>query len=141
MIDFEYWNHPAVYTLFRLILGILFLMQGYEKVFRIGLRGVVDAYELPQQWHHTSNYLVWAGTIYTSWTELVCGALLIVGLFTNYALYFLGIDIVMATLGLSFQFPLLDMKFLWPRLVLLGVLLFCPANWNLFSVDHLLNIK
>jgi len=137
MLDFEYYNHPVVFALARIVLGILFFMQAYDKVFKIGLKQVVAAYELPVNHPLTSNFLVWSGTIYTSYAELIGGVLLILGLFTNYAMYLLAIDLVIATLGFCLQSPLFDMKFVWNRLVLLGFLLFAPIGWNLFSLDRL----
>ncbi len=141
MIDFEYYNQPVIYALARVILGILFLSQAYDKVFRIGLKQVVSAYELPVNNPLTSNFLVWAATLYTSYCELIGGLLLILGLFTNYALYFLAADMIIATIGFCLQSPLFDLKYVWNRVVLIGFLLIAPLQWNLFSLDHVLGIK
>jgi len=137
MLDFEYYNHPIVFALVRIILGILFFSQAYDKVFRIGLKQEVDAYELPVNHPLSSNFFVWSGTIYTSYCELIGGVLLILGLFTNCVMYLLAIDMVIATLGFCLQSPLFDMKFVWNRLVMLGFLLVAPIQWNLFSLDKL----
>jgi len=140
MLDFEYYNHPVIFAIARIILGILFFMQAYDKVFKIGLKQVVEAYELPVNNPLSSNFLVWSGTIYTSYCELIGGALLILGLFTNIALYFLAIDLAVATLGFCLQSPLYDMKFVWNRLMILGFLLIAPIEWNLFSLDRLFGL-
>jgi uncharacterized membrane protein YphA (DoxX/SURF4 family) len=137
-MNFEFYNHTVVFALARVVLGILFFMQGYDKVFRIKLRGIIDAYELPVPRPFISHFGVWAGTIYTSYCELVCGPMLIMGLFTNYALYFLALDIIIATIGLGIQNPQLDTRLVFPRIVLLGFLLTCPPVWNVFSVDYLM---
>jgi len=141
MIDFESYNHSVFYVLARVILGILLFMQAYDKVFKIGLKGVVSAYELPANHPLNSNFLVWGGTIYTSFCELIGGFLLIFGLLTNYVLYLLALDMVIATLGFCLQSPLFDLKYIWNRVVLIGFLLIAPINWNVFSLDHLFGMR
>src|ERR1700758_644494 len=99
MLDFEFYNHPLIFAVVRIVLGILFFMQAYDKVFKIGLKNVVEAYQLPEKHLLTSSFFVWSGTVYTSYCELIGGLLLIVGLFTNYVMYLLAIDMIIATLG------------------------------------------
>jgi uncharacterized membrane protein YphA (DoxX/SURF4 family) len=134
-MNLDFYNQPAAYGLARVILGILFLIQGYDKIFNIKMRGVVQAYELPAKYPF-SNSLVWIGTVFTSFAEFIGGLLLIFGLFTSFSLHLLGIDMVLVVLAMSALNPVWDMKFVFPRLALLFLLLIMPATWNLYSIDH-----
>src|SRR5688500_11932579 len=90
-------NAPEViaYSVARLVLGILFFFQAYDKIFRIGLgnvylevsRGAEDK-GIPAGISKLSVYA-------TSYIELIAGALLIFGLFTPVVLGVLGLHLVM----------------------------------------------
>jgi|SRR6185437_11481900 len=136
-MNYDYYNQIAAYTLIRIILGLLFLLQGYDKVFRIKMSGIIDAYRWPSPQPFIPKAVVWAGACYTSYCELICGALLLTGLFTNYALYLLALDLIIATIGLGLQNPEFDTRMFFSRLILLVFLLLCPLNWNLISIDNL----
>jgi uncharacterized membrane protein YphA (DoxX/SURF4 family) len=131
-----YYNYVGGYTLARVVLGILFFLQAYDKIFKIGLRNVVQAYELPTNYMF-SDFFIWTGTIFTSYIELICGPLLILGLFTGYSLYLLGLDIIIVVIALGTQNPMWDMKYVLPRLGLILLLLFTPETWNRLSLDYL----
>jgi len=139
-MNFEIYNHSIAYALARIILGILFLWQGYDKIFNVKIKNVVQAYELPMGYPF-SNIWVWVGTIFTSYVELICGLLLIIGLATNYALYLLGLDLILVVIALSAMNPIWDMKFVFPRLILLIILLLLPPHLNILSIDHYIFIK
>jgi uncharacterized membrane protein YphA (DoxX/SURF4 family) len=141
MSNFDFINQPFAFALARVILGVLIFMQGYEKVFKIRMRAIVNAYELPINRSFIFDFFIWGGTIYTSYCELICGPLLFLGLFTNFALYLFSIDMVIAVMGMSLQEAMWDMKFVWSRLVLTIFLLLCPSVWNSISLDHFIFVK
>ncbi len=122
----------------RLVLGILFLMQGYDKIFRLGLRkteaGVADAMRVTKLPSSIVNTI----TIISSVIELVGGIMLLTGFLIYPALLFLGIDLVIVVFGMSLREPLWDMRFVWPRLILLLALLLLPYTCDRLSIDHLL---
>jgi len=134
-------NQSIAFALARVILGVLFFMQGYEKVFKIKMRSIVNAYQLPINRSYIFNFFIWGGTIFTSYCELICGPLLILGVFTNYALYLIAIDMVIAVMGMSLQEAMWDMKFVWSRLALTIFLLVCPDSWNCISIDYFIFVK
>lgn len=141
MCNIECFNQSLAFTLVRVVLGILLFMQGYDKVFKVKMRAIVNAYELPVTRSFIFDFFIWGGTIYTSYCELICGPLLFLGLFTNIALYFVGLDMVVAVLGMSLQNAMWDMKYVWSRLVLTVALLVSPESWNTISLDHFIFIK
>ena len=76
----------AVLTL-RLLLGMIFLMQGIGKVFRYGVENVYQNYFYGTYSDLLPEFLLRITAWYTSYTELICGFLVLIGLFRNYALY------------------------------------------------------
>jgi putative oxidoreductase len=71
--------------------------------------------------------------------EFAGGIALILGFYTNYALYLLGIDLLLAAFAFSLLQPMWDMKHLFPRFILVITLLLLPDAWNKFSIDFLIN--
>lgn len=134
----EYFNNEAVlYLVLRLVLGILFLFQGYDKVFRVGMKSVTESFQVQLGKIKVPKGILSLSTYFTSYVELIGGALLILGLFKNFALLFLGIDIVIVTIAFSMIKPMWDMQLFFPRLVLIGVLLYLPEQWDVLSLDYL----
>ncbi|HXU26596.1 MAG TPA: DoxX family protein [Bacteroidia bacterium] len=127
--------------LIRMFVGILFLFQGYDKIFKIKISGVVDTFLEEAEHIHIHKPLVTLFTYCTSFIELICGALLIIGLFTNYALLALGFDLVLVCFAFSIIRPMWDMQYVFPRLLLITFLLFLPNEYNKIALDYLLNIK
>ena len=125
----------------RLFVGILFFTQGYDKVFNIKISNVVANFLEDAEHLHIHKPMVTLFTYLTSFIELTGGFLLMIGLFTNYALVALGFDLVMVCFAFSLIRPMWDMQYVFPRLLLVIILLFFPNEYNKFGFDHLLNIK
>jgi putative oxidoreductase len=125
----------------RLFTGILFLFQGYDKVFKIKISAVVDTFLEEAEHIHIHRPLVTVFTYCTSFVELICGALLIIGLFINYALVAIGFDLVLVCFAFSIVRPMWDMQYVFPRLVLITFLLFLPNEYTKIGLDYLLTIK
>ena len=134
-------NNQSVLTfVLRVILGILFFFQGYDRVFKVKITGVIDFFrqEAEAESVKIPGFIVTLSAWFTSFVELICGGLLILGLFKQYALYLLGIDLILVTGAFSMIKPMWDMQQLFPRLVLLAILLYLPADWDVFSADHII---
>ncbi len=129
----------ALLTL-RLVLGFIFLMQGFGKVFKWGVEKVFqmdffyDAYKelLPE-------FLIRATAYYTSYVELIGGLLVVIGLKRDYALYALASVLVIVTFGHGLSKPIWDLSHVMPRTILLVALLLLPKEYDVFSVDHFLD--
>ena len=122
----------------RLFVGILFFFQGYDKVFRIKIKGVIENFSEDAQQLRVPSYLVTAIAFYTSYTELWGGLFLAFGWFTNFTLLALGIDLLMVCFAFSLMRPMWDMQYVFPRLILVCTLLFLPDNFNKISIDYFL---
>lgn len=134
-------HETALVFILRVILGVLFFFQGYDKVFNMKVSGVTAFFR--NEWRNRSmpQFILSASAYLTSYIELIAGALLIVGLFKTYAFYLLGLDLILVSAAFSMLKPMWDMQLLFPRLLLLAILLYLPAEWDLLSLDALLGIS
>jgi putative oxidoreductase len=134
-------HHPEIFaaTIARIFLGFLFFFQGYDAVFKIKIAGVIDAIREPMKQKGVPDFFITGGAYFTSYVQLIGGLLLIIGLLKYAALYFLGIDLLIAAIGFGITQPLWDMRFVFPRFLLLLFLLIIPQSWNVFGLDYFLN--
>jgi len=131
------YHEVAAVLIARLFLGCLFFFQGYDAVFNIKIKNVIGAFENDFSRKGIPRFFIIAASWFTSCTELIGGALLIVGLFEYSALYLLGINLIIAAVGFGISTPMWDTKHVFPRLTLILLFLIIPQSWNTFSLDHL----
>jgi uncharacterized membrane protein YphA (DoxX/SURF4 family) len=123
----------------RLFTGILFFFQGYDKIFKVKISGVVNNFLEQAEHIHIHKPLVTIISYFTSYIELIGGFLLIIGLFTNYALIALGFDLVLVCFAFSIIRPMWDMQYVFPRLLLVIILLLFPSEYVKIGLDYFLN--
>lgn len=123
--------------LVRLFTGIVFMFQGYDKLFRIKIPGVVDAFKAESENAKIPGTLISGLAYYTSYVEFFGGLFLVIGFLTNYTLYALSLDLLFVTIAFSYLEPMWDMKHVFPRLILLVFLLLLPEQVRQISVDCL----
>lgn len=134
-------NQVIAIFIVRVFFGITIFLQGYDKVFRVGMKRVLETFEYPLQGvRHVPRFFVVCGVFYTSFVELIGGMLLIIGLMKHFTLYFIALDLLIAAIGLGIMKPMWDMKHVFPRFVMLVFLLIMPSQWDIISIDHLLAI-
>jgi uncharacterized membrane protein YphA (DoxX/SURF4 family) len=126
-------------TMVRVFAGILFFFQGYDKLFKIKMPGVIDTFMRDASRRNIGRPFVSLVAYYTSIVEFVGGLLLIFGLLNNYALYALGIDLLLVCFAFSFIEPMWDLKHVFPRFLLIILLLLLPLEQNILSLDYLIN--
>ncbi|HLP53609.1 MAG TPA: DoxX family membrane protein [Fluviicola sp.] len=134
---FAQYHFVAAATVARVFLGFLFFFQGYDAVFRVGMSKAIASYEEGFRPMGVPRFFTVSAAWFTSLTELICGFLLVFGLFEYAALYLLGLNLLIAATGFGIVSPLWDMKHVFPRLVLLLFLLLLPVTWNTWTLDHL----
>lgn len=134
---FETYHYTSAITIARVFLGFLFLFQGYDAVVKIGMKNVTNTYQEQFAKKGISRALTSLAAIFTSYTELICGGLLILGLFELIALYLLGLNLIIAAIGFGVNEPLWNTRNVFPRLALLLLLLMTPLEWHHFSLDYL----
>ena len=135
-------NQIIAVLVVRVFLGVIIFMQGYDKVFKLGIKYVVRSFEYPlKNIHHLPDFLLVAGVLFTSFVELIGGFLLIVGLLKHFTLYFMAADFIIAAIGFGIMKPMWDMQHVFPRFILLVFLLIMPSQWDIISLDHLISIS
>lgn len=131
-------NKTIAVLLIRLILGFTFLMQGFGKVFKMGVENIYESMFsmfdglLP-------TFISYFTAYYTSYVELIGGVLLVLGLKTNYTLYILGSVLVIVTFGHGLAETIWDMSHVMYRTILLIALLLLPREWDKYSIDYQIN--
>ena len=129
-------NPATAFFIVRIFLGILFFIQGYDKMFNVHIKNVVKTFDPPLTSKHLPEFFILITAWFTSLIEFFGGFLLIIGFFTNYVLYLLGMDLILVAIGLGIIRPMWDMQFVFPRLLLLVSLLLMPEEWNVFACDY-----
>lgn len=120
----------------RLVLGLIFLMAGIYKVFRLTPVGHVQRWFLPYQNTFLPDWSLWAVGLAIPFVELLAGAFLLLGLRIRAALLALGMVLVVVTFGHLLKEPLYPFhEHVIPRLALVLFLLVMPAEADLFSID------
>jgi len=125
----------------RALLGVIFLMQGYGKVFTYTVSKVYNLFFKDFEKTFLPKWLIWGTAYYTSYVELICGFLLIIGLFRQYTCYLLAIDLLIVSFGHGLMKPIWDLQHVMPRAILLIVILLTPSQWDKWHTDSLLSKK
>lgn len=130
--------HEAIGILIaRVFLGLLFLFQGYDAVFNVKIKNIINNYENSFQSKGIPKFLTFIGVWFTSLTELFGGLFLILGLFKYYTLYLLGLDLLIASTAFGIASPMWDTRHVFPRLILLLFILLIPADIDTLNLDFL----
>jgi uncharacterized membrane protein YphA (DoxX/SURF4 family) len=126
----------------RLVLGLIFFMAGWYKVFQLTPSGHVQKWFLPYQDTFLPTWSLWAVGLAIPFIELVAGALLLLGYRVHAALISLGVVLVIVTFGHLLKEPLYPFhEHVFPRLALLLFLLAVPRADDRFSLDHFLQAR
>ncbi|HVS83053.1 MAG TPA: DoxX family protein [Pyrinomonadaceae bacterium] len=123
----------------RLVLGLIFFMAGFWKVFQLGPLQHARKYFLPFADTFLPVWSLWAVGVAIPFVELIAGALVILGLRVREALIALGFVLAIVTFGHLLKEPLYEFHtHVIPRLVLLLFVLVLPREDDRFSLDHFL---
>lgn len=141
------WSHTsqaAWASLFaRGILGLLFFMTGWFKVFTLGPVGHAQQFfiqDYADSW--IPLWLLWSLGVGIPFVELAGGALLLVGFQVRRALVLLGLLLLTVTYGHLLLQPFFDITVhILPRAILLLFLLLIPTESDRWSIDGLIREK
>ena len=124
----------------RAILGLIFFMAGFWKVFQLGPIEHAHRYFLdPYAESFLPRWALWATGTTVPFVELVGGALLLLGYRSREALLALGGVLVLVTFGHLVADPLYEFHtHVIPRAALLLFLLVMPRDLDRFSLDRAL---
>jgi len=121
----------------RLVAGILFFFQGYDKLFRVRTTGVLFAFSDSLKEKKIPIPVVRVFITLSSVIELVGGLLLALGLFRDPVLYLLMANMVCVAFAFSVVKPMWDLGYFFPRFVLLVALLLLPPSCDWFCLAQL----
>lgn len=126
----------------RSILALIFLMQGYGKVFMFEVKNVYQNFFLKQfESAFLPDWLLFGTAYYTSYVELFGGLFLLLGLFKNQTLYALGSVLIIVTFGHGLIEPIWDLHHVFVRSVFLVALLLLPQEWDKWCIDYIIKRK
>ena len=126
----------------RLLLGFIFLMQGFGKVFTWGIENVHNMPFFKESFNGIlPEFVTVATAYYTSYVELIGGLLLIIGFKKDLALYALASVLIIVTFGHGLTDPIWDLSHVMYRAMLLITLLLLPKEWDKYSIDNLIEKK
>ncbi len=134
-------NRNVALLFIRLLLGIIFLLQGYGKVFSIGVSDLYDSFFIDYENTFLPIWLLKLTAYYTSYAELIGGILLVLGLFRNFALYILASVLLIVSFGHGLMMPIWDLQHVLFRAILLIPLLLLPQEWDNWQLQHLIQRK
>ena len=125
----------------RTLLGIIFFMQGFGKIFSIGVMKVYDMFFKVFENTFLPKWLIVSTAYFTSYAEFVCGFLLIIGLCRKQAMYLLAADLLIVSFGHGLMEPIWDLSHVMPRAILLASLFLLPKEWDKWNADALFKIN
>jgi uncharacterized membrane protein YphA (DoxX/SURF4 family) len=126
----------------RLVLGLIFFMAGWYKVFQLTPTGHVEKFFLPFKNTFLPVWSLWVVGYSIPFIELGAGALLLIGLKIRFALLALGAVLVTVTFGHLLQEPLYPFhEHVIPRLALLLFILVWPSTDDHFGLDYLIQSR
>jgi putative oxidoreductase len=133
-------NSNQAFGLFflRSLLGTIFLMQGWGKVFQFGIWSLYENVFKPFETMLPKPILL-VVLFFTTFAELLGGTLLILGWQRKWTYRILAMVLLLVTFGHGLESPIWDLQHVVFRSLLLMPLFFLPEEWDLFSLDFRLN--
>lgn len=125
----------------RLLLGFIFFMQGFGKIFKIGVGNVYNGFFKETYQDLLPEFISIGTAYYTSYIELIAGFMLIIGFKRKIAYVLLASVLVLVTFGHGLAEPIWDLSHVMYRAILLIFLLMMPFSLDKFSLDHKLLTK
>lgn len=125
----------------RVILGLIFLIAGWYKVFDLGAANhAQQLFVDPFAEHWIPEWLLWVTGYTIPFFELVAGLFLVIGLRIKTAAIAVGFILILVTYGHLLQQPLFDITtHIFPRTILLLIILYLYPKHDILSVDYLIS--
>jgi uncharacterized membrane protein YphA (DoxX/SURF4 family) len=121
----------------RLFLGILLVVQGYDKLFVIKVKAVINTFIDDARQKKVPYFFIAIASYFTSVTEFFGGILLILGLFHDAVCVLLMLNFLIVNIGFSILKSMWDMQHVFPRLILL-IIIILLSPFFYFGLDTLL---
>ncbi|MFT6815639.1 MAG: putative membrane protein YphA (DoxX/SURF4 family) [Sphingobacteriales bacterium] len=136
------YNFSPALLLIRLLLGVIFFLQGLGKVFKIGVEHLLSQVFTPMLQDTFVPYFIQVAIAYfTSYAELIGGLFLLLGLFRKYTYMVLALVLVVVSIGHGIAQPIWDLTHVFYRASFLVFLIVIPFNQDKYSLDQMINNK
>lgn len=124
----------------RVLVGLLFGMAGYYKIFIQGPRAhAAQWFTVPYADSWIPHWALLAAGVAVPFVEFTAGWLLVIGLFRRYASVALGLVLALVTYGHELKEPLFNVNsHIIPRFLLLVPVWIFPLEADVFSLDWLM---
>ena len=129
-------DHKIATLFVRILLGLIFGMQGLGKVFKIGVSNIYNGGFKGYEETFLPTFILKFAAYFTSYAELICGFLLILGLFRKQSYYILGAVLLIVSFGHGLQNPIWDLSHVMYRSMLLVFLMMVPLAKDTISLDN-----
>ena len=130
-------NYNIAELFIRCFLGILFVFQGYDKIFVVRIKNVVSAFHNETDRKKIPSFLLTFTSYFTSINEFFGGILLILGLFHLIVPILLAVNLLVVAIAFSVLKPIWDLQHVFPRVILLLIILLL-SNYYYFGLDTFL---
>ena len=136
-------NRALAILIARWILGLIFFMAGWYKVFQLGPIGHAHKFFVdPYRDSFLPMWSLWAAGTTVPFVELVAGALVMAGWYRRPAYIGLGAVLVKVTFGHLLAMPLYEFHtHVIPRTMLLLFVMVMPAAEDTLSADEWLGTR
>lgn len=116
-------------TILRIVVGIVFLVHGYQKLFHMGFHGVAGFFA------HAGIPLPMVSAVVVTLVEFVGGILLIAGIGVRIAAALLAVDMAVAILAVHLKHGFYNpMGFEFPLTLLAATLCLALSGGGMFSL-------
>jgi Predicted membrane protein len=131
LFDSDPRHHSKAIAIVRIVVGIIFLVHGWQKVFQMGFAGVTGGFT------HMGIPAPGVTGPFIACVELLGGAALIIGLLTRLAALGLVADMLGAILFVHFKNGFFNpMGYEYPLMLLVGALAILIAGPGSWAVDN-----
>ncbi len=129
-------DHKVAIFFARVLLGLIFGMQGLGKVFTIGVSNIYNGGFKSYEETFLPTFVLKFAAYFTSYAEFICGFLLILGLFRKQSYYVLASVLLIVSFGHGLSSPIWDLQHVFVRSALLIFLMVIPMKRDAWSLDQ-----
>ncbi len=121
----------------RVFLGLLLVAQGYDKLFVIKIKQVINIFIDDARQKKVPYFFIAFSSYFTSVVEFFGGVYLILGLFHEAVYVLLAINFIVVNIGFFILKPMWDMQHVFPRVILLIIIIILSPLFY-FGLDTIL---
>jgi putative oxidoreductase len=140
MVNLSEFNLNFAEFFLRFFLGILFIFQGYDKLFVLKIKHVVLTFQEDATRKGIPMYLITFVSYYTSVIEFFGGIALVLGFFHELAYLLLAFNLLIVAVAFSVMKPVWDLHHVFPRVILLTLIIILSKHF-LFGLDTLFSLN